>query len=498
MPPAHPNSSVCHKRKKKTQAIIENITDIPDHNDNIHSVPYYIAPMDNVNLNDDSVVNLLMGTESAPIYVSDYEDCSEVAIKGERMCKAIYTVNQPNLANVKEDTSTKDDSTAITPPLFEDLLAPPREAKRTSLKRKSKRSGYTQQVPVTPTSHTNIGEVTTPVVTNSTHYSAQGMSSPVSTDLSAAVKSATESAKTAKTRNDEKSKRKFPSLGKKKKKNNKDVNNPVSIDVTALPDEDEDPILEKELEEIALHGGRTGLISGTPGKDAYDLEHGKGSRRFGRNNRRVGISNSSTKIKVADKHRYRDDPSMTSVDDDEADKSWHGMLPSQDPDKKRWTKKMVIWTVAKVMSALLMLIVLSAVLANKKREPQPGDPLTAEQQQIDTILIRITGPKLLTDPNTPQHLARQWLLYEDDIVKTASEEGVIQRYALAVFHFSTGGGDKHWAQNNWLIGPECGNDDREPWEGLNCNPEGEVRAMVFGTYLPWWKAAGVVKHDVIN
>jgi hypothetical protein len=477
-----------HKKKKKTKAIIENLPDIPDHNDNIRSVPYYVAPMDTINLNDDSVVNLLSGTESAPIYVSDYEDCSEVAIKGERKNKATYSAKPPNLAKVQEDT---DDSTAASPQLFEDLLAPPGESKKTSPKRKPKRKSSSGQTAPTPTSQMafrkdNDAALSGPAGASSLQHLAQGLASPISAVSKdpSALKSASVSATTAKTKNNETSKRTFPSFGKKKKdKKLSKSKNPVHIDVTALADEDEDPILEKELEEIALHGGRSGLISGTPGKDAFDLEHGKGPRRFGgfgRNNRRVGIA--TTTIKVAHKPGYRDDPSVTYVDEeeDEADKSWHGIVKYH-PNKKRWTKRKIIWTVAELALVLVMLIVLSVVIANNNRKSKPGDPLTAEQQQIHDILTRVTGPKILTDLSTPQHLARQWLLYEDDEVKTAGEEQVIQRYALAVFHFATGGGDKHWVANNWLIGPECGNADREPWFGLDCNSDGEVRSMVFGT-----------------
>ncbi|KAG7344981.1 RHS repeat-associated core domain containing protein [Nitzschia inconspicua] len=471
-----------HKKKKKNKAIIENIPDIPDHNDNIHSVPYYVAPMDTINLNDDEIVNVLSGTQNAPIYVSDYEDCSEVAIKGERRIKGTYVAAESSkLLKVQEDTD--DDSTAATPQLFEDLLAPPGEAKKV---RTQKRKSSSKQVTSTPTSQT--------INTSNVHVSANidGVTSPISKD-SSAIKSETTKGKTRKTRNNDKNKRQFLSFGKKKKANVTPTDKPFHIDVTALADDDEDPILEKELEEIALHGGRSGLISGTPGKDAYDLEHGKSMQSlggFGRNNRRVGRT---TKIKVAHKPGYRDDPSVTYVDEeDEADKSWHGMLIKQDPNKKRWTKKIIIWTVAGVTLVLIMVIVLSVVITKNNAKPKQGDPLTEEQQHVHDVLTKITGPKLLADPTTPQHLARQWLLYEDEISETATEEGIIQRYVLAVFHFATGGGDKRWVESNWLIGPECGNGDREPWIGLSCNPEGEVRAMVFDD----WGLFGTIPPEV--
>jgi hypothetical protein len=254
-------------------------------------------------------------------------------------------------------------------------------------------------------------------------------------------------------------------LGKQKKKQNS--GGPVRVDVTAL-EYDEDAVLEKELEEIALHGGRSGLISGTPEKAAYDLENGQVGR----------IGN----IRVFHKDGYRDDPSVTYVEEqDEADKSWHGHHLGKHFNKGQWTKKKIIRTVAISSLVILLLGLFSALIAKKNRDPQPGDPLTPEQQKVHDILARVTGAKILTDPATPQFLARQWLLYEDSEVWNASEEGIIQRYALAAFHYATGGGN--WEENNWLIGPECGNDEREEWFGLSCSPEGEVRTLALGKFL---------------
>merc|ERR1740117_1439802 len=92
---------------------------------------------------------------------------------------------------------------------------------------------------------------------------------------------------------------------------------PLHIDVTAFDGNNNDPILEKELEEIALNGRRSGLISGTPEKDAYDIENGKpkGWRRK---------KDASTKKKNQILWKRGGRKSIANFDDDDADKSGHG------------------------------------------------------------------------------------------------------------------------------------------------------------------------------
>ncbi|KAL3930502.1 MAG: hypothetical protein SGARI_004467 [Bacillariaceae sp.] len=451
-----------HKKsgKKKTKAFIENMPDIPEHDDKGHSVPYYVAPHDTVNLND-SVVEVLTGTSTDPIYVSDYEDCSEVAIKGERLPNPVRELpGPPKLQDISLESEEDDGESTVTP-LFDDLLAPAGEAKKKSPRKSLQRSSTT--TPSTSASDFSFG-------TNMALASNPG---DYLNATAGAAKSTAGSIKTEKAKNKKKGLANKLPFGKKKNKK-ASGGNPDHIDLTGVVDLDldEDLMLERELEEIALNGGRAGLISGTPG--AYDVEHGKGRRFFGKKKKK-----NTTTIKVAHKPRYRDDPSVTYVDEEDAlDLSWHGTVSKHDPNKKRWTKKRIIWTALEVGLVVIMISLLISLLVKRSKQPKPGDPLTPEQQQIHDTLARVTGPKILTDPSTPQYLARIWLLYEDDEVWSASEEGVIQRYALATFHFATGGGDRRWFENNWLIGPECGSATREPWVGLNCSPEGKVRALL--------------------
>lgn len=372
-------------------------------------------------------------TAVAPIYVSDTEDNSDVAVRGLRRPK--YTIHEskiilPVITVVNEDDSSSDEQAQ--------QLASTVPSRLPTSPAQSRRSNYTSSS-TTTTSKSRTSSSSS----SSTPSSRRVKLSSSQTSSSAASAAASSRA------------------------------SPVHIDVTNLAD-DEDPVLEKELEEIAIHGGRSGMIGGTPGKAAFDVEYGK--RRGGRASRLSGSLNFG-RVQVAN-NRPEDPSALTFVEDD-ADKSWHGPLPGEQP-KKKWTKKR--WALLVCVLALICILVgvLVGVLSNNN-DPQPDDPLTSQQQQVQNIISGITADKTMSDPNTPQFLARQWLLYEDNEVWKATDEGVIQRYALAVFHFATGAGDA-WEENNWLIGPECGNDEREIWFGLNCSPEGEVRALVLGTW----------------
>ena len=267
---------------------------------------------------------------------------------------------------------------------------------------------------------------------------------------------------------------------------------PLHIDVTAFGDgdDDNDPVLEKELEEIALNGRRSGLISGTPEKVAYDIENGKPKGW-----RRKKDASKKKKNQILWKRGGR--KSIANFDDDDADKSGHGAETLAKDNTTTLKQRMMmmltkhkIWSLVVLVTFLTAIGLLSFSLANK---PQPGDPLTEEQQEIHNILSRVSGEKPLTEQGTPQNDARDWLLYKDNIVwDIESEEGIIQRFTLASLYFATGGGDDTWVENNWLIGPECGDENNDVWFGVNCNLDGDIRSIV----LDDWGLSGTIPPEV--
>jgi len=61
---------------------------------------------------------------------------------------------------------------------------------------------------------------------------------------------------------------------------------------------------------------------------------------------------------------------------------------------------------------------------------------------------------------------------EDDV----TTEQVLQRYALAVFYFSTGA-SQMLQDRGWLGGDEC---DEGSWIGVSCDESGHVRTLALG------------------
>ncbi len=273
-------------------------------------------------------------------------------------------------------------------------------------------------------------------------------------------------------------------LAKMRSRSREKNREPVHIDVTSLSLED-----EKELEDITLNGRRSGLISGTPEKALYDIENGKS---------KVWKKVKWGKMIPKKKKKY---PARNSNDDffDEDEKSWlAGTLTKESPSERRRMAKQCMTIKMAVVALLLLSVVLVSVGISKGKKPKPKSPgkvLSKREQEIQDILVKITGEKTLTEPGTPQNLARNWILADKQTLNSeTNSEAIIQRYALASFYFATNGdSDKAtWETNYWLKGPECGDDKHEKWVGIDCNTEGEVRALA----LDAWGLSGTVPAEV--
>jgi hypothetical protein len=395
------------KKKKSKKTIIENIPDIPIQDpEYAHRTPYAIPPVGAKSAFDE-------GTSVCPIYVSDFEDSSEVAVRdGEYKYRDFVTKPLPVVSRGRpQDPRTKKES---KPSLSTEEKKANKKKKRLEMKKR--------------------------IATLSSRSKSRD----------------------------------------KPKKSEE----PVHVDVTAL-DQDDDPVLERELEEITLNGRRSGLISGTPEKDAYDIENGK-PKGWRKQKQKWG-----KKLNKVASLGHRDD-------DDDKDKSWllGTLFKDKNGVKQRMAKQRMTHKMVALALILISIIVISVGIANKG--PKPGKLLTAKQQQIQTIIFRITGEKTLTEAGTAQNRARNWLLYEDTEVQKApvqSEEGIIQRFALASFYFATSGesGKKStWTENNWLKGPECGDENHDAWFGVNCNSDGDVRALA----LDNWGLSGTIPPEL--
>jgi hypothetical protein len=116
-------------------------------------------------------------------------------------------------------------------------------------------------------------------------------------------------------------------------------------------------------------------------------------------------------------------------------------------------------------------------------------PPEEREALIEIILATVSDEADLTTPGTPQQKASEWLIDLDPAYTCPGDDGLVQRYTMAVFYYSTEGDD--WdrcsapsnftdpaivaaANENcgllgdaWLTGDEC------TWGGVSCE-NGEI------------------------
>jgi hypothetical protein len=96
-------------------------------------------------------------------------------------------------------------------------------------------------------------------------------------------------------------------------------------------------------------------------------------------------------------------------------------------------------------------------------------------QQISDLIIENTATTFqdILNDSSPQHRAFHWLMYEDKVYVCPEDGGMIQRYVMAVFYFSTGG-------DTWT---RCGADESHS----SCDgATGEVRFLSDAHECEWY------------
>jgi len=81
------------------------------------------------------------------------------------------------------------------------------------------------------------------------------------------------------------------------------------------------------------------------------------------------------------------------------------------------------------------------------------------------------------DPtSTPQELAAEFILYDDELEISARDPKFMERYALSVFYYQNGGCESSWfTSTNWGSGEHC------DWHGVVCNLQNRVVEINLGS-----------------
>jgi hypothetical protein len=99
------------------------------------------------------------------------------------------------------------------------------------------------------------------------------------------------------------------------------------------------------------------------------------------------------------------------------------------------------------------------------------------------LTLRVQTPEELvgakSNPNsTPQEIAAEFVMFDDELQIPAQDPRFIERYALAVFYYSNGGCSGDWiTTTNWMRKAQdhCGN-----WYGVTCDLQGRVTELAMG------------------
>lgn len=134
---------------------------------------------------------------------------------------------------------------------------------------------------------------------------------------------------------------------------------------------------------------------------------------------------------------------------------------------------------------------------------EPNDlpcDLSPQDRRISilSVLSNVTDPVLLLTPSDPRNVAAEWLIGEDALTLCPFDPKIVQRWALALVYFSTGGDDWFKCSASTVTGDEeddgCGIefpfDDGEDrflapvnecsWASIECNDQLCVTEVEFG------------------
>ena len=128
-----------------------------------------------------------------------------------------------------------------------------------------------------------------------------------------------------------------------------------------------------------------------------------------------------------------------------------------------------------------------------------GISAAEREASILEILDEAADSDLIRDGSSPQGQATIWLLNMDIRQICPDDPKILQRWALAVIYFSTGGDEWVQCSANPLASDNCGGvdpfrgDERFlssttecDWAGISCDRNGCVTEIEFGKYAAFW------------
>lgn len=143
--------------------------------------------------------------------------------------------------------------------------------------------------------------------------------------------------------------------------------------------------------------------------------------------------------------------------------------------KTRWSgsKWFILLVAFLLLAGIAVAIAIPLTFANNdssSTDSYSDEEISYRKDQMRTILEGVSDPSTLGDESSPQHAACEWIASQDvlspldnGILSSGMKKLILQRYALAVFYYSTTG-DTWFSADGWLDGQreECS------WEFIEC------------------------------
>lgn len=124
----------------------------------------------------------------------------------------------------------------------------------------------------------------------------------------------------------------------------------------------------------------------------------------------------------------------------------------------------------------------------------PTNRPTSERDRLISEYLAEVTDGVTNVEGSPQFKAKMWILYDDELnldlpsyasdeLIHAVQERIKQRFALATLYYAMGIGEGG-VLKGWLQGDECRfvGDYDKAWDGVDCDEEGEVRALAIGKW----------------
>jgi hypothetical protein len=143
------------------------------------------------------------------------------------------------------------------------------------------------------------------------------------------------------------------------------------------------------------------------------------------------------------------------------------------PGKKR------TWLLGTTLILLVLGVVLAVVLSGKSSDDGNGNPAKAYNYEerltvFRNVLITKSDPSTFFDPDSPQSLALQWLVYQDQTISLDKLDRLTQRYAIMVLYYACGG--ENWRGYITPLVEEVETDECD-LKGFHCDEFGNVDSV---------------------